>query len=126
MGGGSRAYFQEGMRKVSGLALLKATALAAVAVFAAHICDAFEVEQVFREERFARGNVNLRVLQPIDEADWIWIDDGGPAKAEMDAVRFSCDFAGDGTPLAMTFPPTSVSSFSSTGERSPAARTRGL
>ena len=101
MGRGSRAYFQEGMRKVTGLALLKATAFAAVAVFAAHVGDAFEVEQVFREERFARGNVNLRVLQPIDEADWIWIDDGGPAEGEMDAVRFSCDFAGDGTPLEM-------------------------
>ena len=62
MGRGSRAYFQEGMRKVTGLALLKATVFAAVAVFAAHVGDAFEVEQVFREERFTRGNVNLRVL----------------------------------------------------------------
>ncbi|MBR0506575.1 MAG: hypothetical protein IJJ84_14335, partial [Kiritimatiellae bacterium] len=55
--------------------------------------QAVEVRQVFREERFTRGNVNLRPLQAADAADWIWIADGGPAKDEMDAVRFACDFA---------------------------------
>ena len=92
------------MRKVTGLALLKATVFAAVAVFAAHVGDAFEVEQVFREERFTRGNVNLRVLQPIDEADWIWIDDRGPANGEMDAARFSCEFVCDGGRGATALP----------------------
>ena len=62
----------------------------ATLALAAH---AFEVRQVFREERFTRGNVNLRPLQAADAADWIWIADGGPAKGEMDAVRFSKDFA---------------------------------
>ena len=65
-----------------------------VSVLLAAVClsQAFEVRQVFREERFTRGNVNLRPLQAADAADWIWIADGGPAKGEMDAVRFSKDF----------------------------------
>ena len=63
--------------------------------------QAFEAKQLFREERFTRGNVNLRVLQPADEADWIWIDDAGPASDEMDAVRFACTFAAQGTPLEL-------------------------
>ena len=65
-------------------------ALALCAVTAT--AQAVEVWQTFREERFTRGNVNLRPLQAADEADWIWIADGGPAKGEMDAVRFVCDF----------------------------------
>lgn len=35
--------------------------------------DAFQAVQVFRPERFSRGDTNLRVLQPIDEAAWIWL-----------------------------------------------------
>ena len=81
------------------LAWLKAVLVATVAVSAAHAGVAFETKQVFREERFTRGNVNLRVLQPIDEADWIWIDDAGPAKGEMDEVRFSCEFGARTEPL---------------------------
>ena len=56
--------------------------LAGAFLFAAILASsaaAFDCSQVFREERFSRGNVNLRVQQPADEADWIWIDDGGPA-----------------------------------------------
>ena len=59
----------------------------------------FEVRQVFREERYTRGNVNVRPLQPADDADWIWIADAGPAKDEMDAVRFRCSFEATGAPL---------------------------
>ena len=70
--------------------------LAAATLLAA---QAFEVRQVFREERFTRGNVNLRVLQPADAADWIWIDDAGPAADTMDAVRFSRTFAAQNAPL---------------------------
>ena len=58
-----------------------------------------EVRQVFREERFTQGNVNLWPLQPADAADWIWIDDSGPANDEMDAVRFRCPFEADNSPL---------------------------
>lgn len=75
---------------------MKKVLSAAFCILAA-VAGAFEVEQTFREERFSRGDVNLRVLQPADEADWIWIDDGGPPGGEIDAVRFRCEFpAGDG------------------------------
>ena len=81
------------MKKKYGLFVLAvATMLAA---------QAFEVKQVFREERFTRGNVNLRVLQPADEADWIWIDDAGPAAGTMDAVRFAMPFEAQGEPLVL-------------------------
>ena len=58
--------------------------------------QAFEAKQVFREERFTRGNVNMYVLQPADEAAWIWIDDTGPVDGAMDAVRFTRQFAAKG------------------------------
>ena len=69
--------------------------LAVVAVFAA---EAFEVKQFFREERFTRGNVNLRNIQPMDDAAWIWlrgvrIESGEgepmtvPAKTEVRILR---------------------------------------
>ena len=72
-----------------------------VLAVAAHAVD---VRQVFREERFTRGNVNLRPLQAADAADWIWIADGGPAKGEMDAVRFSKEFVCGGHAGRVTLP----------------------
>lgn len=42
--------------------------VAFAAFVAALSAEAFEVRQVFREERFTRGDVNLCSLQPIDEA----------------------------------------------------------
>ena len=66
--------------------------LAALFFVVAVAAQAVEVRQVFREERFTRGNVNLRRVQAADDADWIWIADAGPAKGEMDAVRFSKEF----------------------------------
>ena len=67
--------------------------LAGLAAFVALASSwAFEVRPFFRAERFSRGDTNLRVLQPIDTADWIWIDDRGPDDGEMDAVRFVCAF----------------------------------
>ena len=74
-----------------------------VSALLAVVClsPAFEVRQVFREERFTRGNVNLRPLQAADAADWIWIADGGPAKGEIDAVRFSREFAATAEPLVL-------------------------
>ena len=68
----------------------------AVVVGSVCVACAFEVKQVFREERFTRGNVNLKVIQPADEADWIWIDDDGPKGSAMDAVRFSRTFTAQG------------------------------
>ena len=76
----------------------KMAVLLAASVLAA---QAFEAKQVFREERFTRGNVNLYVLQPADEAAWIWIDDAGPADGMMDAVRFSRKFAALGEELTI-------------------------
>ena len=35
---------------------------------------AYEVEQVFRPERFVSGDTNVRNLQDIDEAAWIWLE----------------------------------------------------
>ncbi len=74
--------------------------LAVWAFAAALSVEAFEVRQVFREERFTRGDVNLRPLQAIDEAAWIWTAGadfkGGNA---FPIVRFRCDFTSDGAPL---------------------------
>ena len=78
--------------------------LAGAFLFAAIIASsaaAFDCSQIFREERFSRGNVNLRVLQPADEADWIWIDDAGPSGRDIDAVRFEADFASSGETLTV-------------------------
>ena len=34
---------------------------------------AFEVRQVLRPARYSRGDENVRVVQPADKADWIWM-----------------------------------------------------
>lgn len=63
--------------------------------------SAFEVNQVFREERFTRGNVNLRPLQEIDNASWIWPDGvvyGGDSRP---VVRFRAEFEGRQEPLRL-------------------------
>ena len=83
---------------------MKRCMLVSVLLAAAYLSQAFEVRQVFREERFTRGNVNLRPLQAADAADWIWIADGGPAKGEMDAVRFSTEFVCGGHAGRVTLP----------------------
>ena len=62
---------------------------------------AFEVRQVFREERSTRGDVNLRPLQPADDAAWVWIDDAGPVGGDIDAVRFEAEFKASGGPLVL-------------------------
>ena len=70
------------------------------ACFAVLSAEAFEARQVFREERFTRGDVNLRPLQPIDAAAWIWT--AGVDFADGNAfpiVRFRCAFTSDGSPL---------------------------
>ena len=78
--------------RMTAVLALAATTLAA---------QAFEVKQVFREERFTRGNVNMYVLQLADEAAWIWIDDAGPAPGAMDAVRFTRTFAAQDVALTI-------------------------
>ena len=75
---------------------------------------AFEVEQVFRPERYSRGDTNVRPQQEIDEAAWVWMDGldvwgaaiftetrpDGLEKAPSHFLRFRRDFdAIDGEPL---------------------------
>ena len=35
--------------------------------------QAAEVKQIFRPERYERGNVNIVPIQPIDEASGVWL-----------------------------------------------------
>lgn len=41
-------------------------------LFAAFALSAADVRQVFRPERFSRGNGNVAVVDPIDTAAWVW------------------------------------------------------
>jgi len=61
---------------------------------------AFEVRQVFRPERFTRGNVNLRPLQAIDKASWIWTEGAAyDEERSFPVVRFRNRFVSDGSCL---------------------------
>lgn len=62
---------------------------------------AFEVRQVFKPERFTRGNVGLEACQPIDGAAWIWCEGVGVAQGDYTPfVRFRKDFTvAGGEPL---------------------------
>ena len=40
-----------------------------------HSYAGVEVERVFRPERLTRGDTNVKVLQPVDEAAWVWAKD---------------------------------------------------
>ena len=76
------------------------TALALAAFGAVHAAEAFEARQIFREERVTRGDVNLRPLQPIDAAAWIWTDGADFAGGDaFPVVRFRRAFVSDGSPL---------------------------
>ena len=74
------------------------------------------VRQVFRPERLEAGATNIKVVQPIDEAAWIWMkgeDVWGAEALAADAwadpppppcsrfYRFRRAFVSDGTPLAL-------------------------
>ena len=84
--------------------------LAAVQSVAAGV----EVRRTFRPERLTLGNTNVRPLQPIDGAAWIWApdepdwaldaaDDWAADLKDVPAVfrRFRCDFSSDGTPFEL-------------------------
>ena len=89
------------------------TALAIVAL--AGGAFAFEVKQTFKEPRLARGNTNVRILQPIDLASWIWSPEEFMWGVEADCAvwssrmgkkqlgccfyRFRKEFEFDGSPL---------------------------
>ena len=76
-----------------------ASAAAWMLLSAALPACAVEVMQVFRTERFTRGNVNLRKIQEIDDAAWIWIDGGKWTAKERPMARFRRDFTGCGDTL---------------------------
>jgi len=96
-----------------------AAGFSAVVVVAALLVPAFqvtaagmEVRRTFRPERLTLGNTNVRPLQPIDAAAWIWAPDepdwaldaaddwAVDPKGEPTVFRrFRCDFASDGTPF---------------------------
>ena len=77
----------------------RAVVVAAAVAFVSCAAGAFEARQVFRAERFTRGNVNLRVLQPIDKAAWIGPEGGGKGKYPF--VRFRRSFKGRTAPLTI-------------------------
>ena len=99
---------------MSGRWTLAAVALASLV---AGNVVALEVRQVMRPPRYARGDENVRIVQPADTAAWIWMpghDVFGVAACGEDAVarakagetpgwffRFRNDFVSDGSPLRL-------------------------
>ena len=73
------------------------------------------VERMFRPERYSRGDTNVRVQQPIDEASWVWragcdqwggavfsdtrTDQKTLAKMPQQFLRFGRDFTASAEPL---------------------------
>ena len=86
-----------------------------MAAFVSCGLHAAEIEQVFRPERYSRGDTNVRVQQPIDEASWVWAKGsdvwGGAvfsdtrtdpetlAKMPQSFFRFRRDFTATSEPL---------------------------
>lgn len=60
-----------------------------------------DVRQIFRPERFQRGDTNVSRLQDIDDASWIWhptaIERGEAGKCAF--LRFRKEFTSDAAPL---------------------------
>ena len=50
------------------------TSFFVVALASVAVAQADDAKRIFREERFLRGDENVRKVQPIDEAAWIWAD----------------------------------------------------
>ena len=66
--------------------------LLAAAMAFGFVVNAYEVEQLFRPERHSRGDTNIRPLQPIDEAAWVWQagqDRWGTVFNEMNPARLN-------------------------------------
>ena len=75
----------------------------AVAAFTAVVAasGAVEVRQIFRAERFQRGDTNVSRLQEIDDASWIW-HPTAVERGEVDKyafLRFRKEFTADAAPL---------------------------
>ena len=61
-----------------------------------NVC-AFDVQRIFRDSPVPAGDINIVPLQPIDDADWIWINDGPENADETAFLRFVNDFEVSGT-----------------------------
>jgi len=72
------------------------------------------VRRIFRPERLTLGRTNVRPLQPIDSAAWVWASDEpdwtmdanddwtvDPRGAPSVFRRFVCDFTSDGMPFEL-------------------------
>jgi len=80
----------------------KTTFLGAVATLGVFTAGAFDVEQVMRAPRYTRGDTNVRKVQPIDRADWIWFPGCATDTAFVGnprTFRFRRAFTSDGSPL---------------------------
>ena len=93
----------------------RATVLCAGIGVAAMSLYAATVERMFRPERYSRGDTNVRVQQPIDEASWVWragcdqwggavfsdtrTDPKTLAKMPQQFLRFGRDFTASAEPL---------------------------
>ena len=65
--------------------------------------DGVSVRRIFREPRHARGDLNMHVVQPFDEAAWIWHPafTNEPSAHPPRFLRFSRRFTSDGAPLVL-------------------------
>ena len=79
--------------------------------------SAATVDRLFRPERYSRGDTNVRVQQPIDEAAWVWragcdqwggavfsdtrTDPATLAKMPQQFLRFRCHFTASDAPLEL-------------------------
>ena len=71
------------------------------ALFGACAASAFEVTQVFRPERFDRGNTTMRRVQAADEAAWVTLPGvAGAHGSYTPFVRFRRTFTAQPGPLA--------------------------
>ena len=76
-------------------------ALVAAAAWGQTALSAVDVRQVFRPERYQRGDTNVSRVQEIDDAHWIWhptaLSKGEVGKCAF--LRFRKEFEADDTPL---------------------------
>ena len=103
------------MRNMTNTGIFKAFIVAALATSCMTAFSETKVERVFRPERYSRGDTNVRVQQPIDEASWIWAkgsdvwggavfsdtrtDPATLAKMPQSFFRFRRDFTATEEPL---------------------------
>ena len=90
------------MKKRMKIRTLLAAGIIAASVTLAASGAVNEVRQIFRAERFQRGDTNVSRLQEIDDPSWIWhptaVERGEVGKYTF--LRFRKEFTADATPRA--------------------------